>query len=71
MTEDELLIAIETTMQAAHRQCQPYFLQLAKLWLPGVAVACAETCVSGAPTGFRARIDRLSIALMQEPLAAT
>ena len=71
MTEDELLTAIENTMQAAHRQCQPYFLQLAKLWLPGVAVARTETCISGAPTGSRERIDRVSIALMQEPLVAT
>jgi hypothetical protein len=34
----EMIAAIESTMEAAHRQCQPYFLQLAALWLPGVAV---------------------------------
>ena len=27
------------TDQAAHLACQPYFLQLAQIWLPGVAVA--------------------------------
>src|SRR5215472_13924073 len=39
MTEDELLTAIENTMQAAHQQCQPYFLKLAKLCMPDVPVA--------------------------------
>jgi hypothetical protein len=71
MTEDELLTAIENTMQAAHRQCQPYFVQLAKLLLPGIAVARTETYISATPAGSHARIDRLSIALMQEPLVAT
>jgi hypothetical protein len=33
-------------------------------------VARTETCISAAPTGSHARIDRLSIALMQEPLVA-
>jgi hypothetical protein len=31
VTEDELIAAIESTREAAHRQCQPYFLQLAAL----------------------------------------
>jgi len=47
MTEDELLTAIENTMQAAHRQCQPYFLQLAKLWLPDVHVVRTQIYLSG------------------------
>ena len=30
MTEDQLIAAIESTLQAAHLQCQPYFLELAE-----------------------------------------
>jgi hypothetical protein len=29
-TEDHLIAAIESTLQAAHLQCQPYFLELAE-----------------------------------------
>jgi len=47
MTEDELLTAIENTMQAAHRQCQPYFLKLAKLCMPDVPVARTQIYLSG------------------------
>ena len=64
MTEDELLTAIETTMQAAHRACQPYYLQLARLWLPGTPVLRSETLISATPIGTHARVDRLSVALM-------
>ena len=27
-TEDQLIAAIESTLEAAHLQCQPYFLEL-------------------------------------------
>ncbi len=43
MTEDQLIAAIEGTLEAAHLQRQPYFLQLAVLWLPGGAVARTES----------------------------
>ena len=64
MTEDELLSAIETTMQAAHQACQPYYLQLARLSQPGAPVLRSETLISATPIGTHARVDRLSIALM-------
>ena len=47
MTEDELLTAIENTMQAAHQQCQPYFLKLAKLCMPDVPVARTQIYLGG------------------------
>ena len=69
MTEDQLITAIEQVMQAAHQQCQPYYLQLAQLWLPGIPVLRTEYCVSSTPTGPHAMVDRVSIVLMQDPLA--
>lgn len=69
MTEDELLTAIETTMQAAHQACQPYYLQLARLWLPGAPLLRSETLISSTPIGPHARADRLSICLMQDRAA--
>jgi hypothetical protein len=70
MTEDELTSAIETTMQAAHQACQPYYLQLARLWLPGAPALRSETLISSTPIGTHARVDRLSIALMVDPAPA-
>jgi hypothetical protein len=55
VTEDELIAAIESTMEAALQQCQRYFLQLAELWLPGVAVARTESYVNSIPTGVAVR----------------
>ena len=69
MTEDQLVAAIEQILQAAHLQCQPYYLQLAKLWLPDAAVLRTESYVSSTPTGSHASVDRVSIALMQDPPA--
>jgi hypothetical protein len=67
MTEDQLIGAIESTMQAAHLQCQPLFLQLAQLWLPGVGVARTETSITAVPTGPHAVIDAISITMQPEP----
>ena len=69
MTEDQLAAAIEDRMQAAHLSCQPYFLQLAKLWLPGVTVARAQSTVSSDPLGGNAVVEALSYSL-QEVLPA-
>ena len=71
MTEDELTSAIETTMRAAHQACQPYYLQLAHLWLPGAPVLRTETLISSKPIGTHAQVDRLSIALIAENAPAT
>jgi hypothetical protein len=45
MTELQLIEAIESTLAAAHIACQPYFLALAKLWLPGVKMARTESSI--------------------------
>jgi hypothetical protein len=66
MTEDQLLSAIETTMRAAHQACQPYYLQLAHLWLPSAPVLRSQTWISSKPIGTHAQVDHLSIVLMAD-----
>jgi hypothetical protein len=61
--EDQLLDQIYAILQTAHLQCQPYFLKLASIWLPGSPVLRTESYISSVPTGPHARIDRASIAL--------
>jgi hypothetical protein len=68
MTDDELVSAIEATMRAAHLACQPYYLQLAHLRLPGVAVLRSTTLISSRPIGKNAQIDHLSIDLQGPPI---
>ena len=70
MTEDELLTAIQATMTAAHQACQPYYLQLAHLWLPGAPVLRSEILLSSKPIGKHALVDRVTICLMEDPAAA-
>ena len=65
MTEDQLLDTINGILQAAHKQCQPYYLQLAELWLPGVPVLRTESYISSKPTGTHALIDMTSVGLME------
>jgi hypothetical protein len=45
MTEEQLTEAIESTLAAAHLACQPYFLALAELWLPGVKMERTESSI--------------------------
>jgi hypothetical protein len=70
MTEDELISAIQATFQAAHQACQPYYLQLAQLWLPGAAVLRSETSISSTPIGKHALVDRLTVCLIQDSAPA-
>jgi hypothetical protein len=70
MTEDELISAIQATFQAAHQACQPYYLQLAQLQLPGAPVLRSETSISSMPIGKHALVDRVSICLIEDPAPA-
>jgi hypothetical protein len=68
MTEDQLVDAIEQTMQAAHRQCPRQ--RDARRCRGDSAVLRTESCISSNPTGPHASVDRVSIALMQDPVPA-
>jgi hypothetical protein len=58
-------------MRAAHLALQPYFLQLAKMWLPGEPVVRASTSVTSRPLGPNAPIDAVSFSLKEAPPAAS
>jgi hypothetical protein len=57
MTEEQLTEAIESTLAAAHLACQPYFLALAELWLPGVKMARTESSIVSMPVGTHAAVQ--------------
>jgi hypothetical protein len=57
MTEEQLTEAIESTLAAAHLACQPYFLALAELWLPGVKMARTESSIVSMPVGTHAVVQ--------------
>jgi hypothetical protein len=65
MTEDQLVTTIEDTMRAAHLSCQPYFLALVKLWLPGVTQARAMSSVTSRPLGGNAAVEAVSFSLKE------
>ena len=60
MTEEQLTEAIESTLAAAHLACQPYFLALAELWLPGVKMARTESSIVFTPVGTHAAVQALA-----------
>lgn len=58
---ERLSDAIETTMKAAHRACQPMFMRIAQLSFPASVLrlpAVTETFVSSTPIGANARVFR-------------
>ena len=65
MTEEQLTEAIESTLSAAHRACQPYFLALAQLWLPGVKMGRTESSIVAMPVGPHAAVQAMSFSLQQ------
>ena len=60
---------IEGTLSAAHIACQPYFLALAALWLPGVKMARSESSIVSTPVGNNAAVQAVSFSL-QDAAAA-